>query len=134
MAFIDEDGFILGRINVIDLAVVLLVLAIGIAGVSLVTGGDDRPTRTVVLEAGEQPDHVIDALEEGEVPTQDVVTVDAIETANGDNLTLTVTLAVEENEEGLPVFARERLYVDRQLRLDLGDVIVEGVVIEIREE
>jgi len=47
-------------------------------------------------------------------------------------LRLTVTLVVEETEDGLPVFGGERLYVGRNVRLDLGSTIVDGTVVDMR--
>lgn len=137
MELIDEDGFVFGRVNIVDLLVVLLVLAVAIAGVAFVVGGGgdtEQDTRTVVLDVGQQPDHVVDSIEEGQAPSSDVATIDdvATEDANGSvAVTLTVTLLVGENHEGLAMYDGERLHVDRQLQLDLGDVIVDGVVIEM---
>ncbi|APW98849.1 hypothetical protein CHINAEXTREME_14120 [Halobiforma lacisalsi AJ5] len=76
MELIDEEGNLLGVVNVIDALVVLLLLAVVVAGVALVTGGQDR-TRDVdsaetgyaTLELGQQPGYVIDNLESGDVGT-----------------------------------------------------------------
>jgi hypothetical protein len=137
MPIIDEEGRLFGAVNIIDALVVLFVLAVVVAGVALVTGGgssDGTPTRTVVVDVGQQPGYVVDAIQEGPVGTSEVVAVEnkTVVSGGNDRLRLTVTLAVTENADGLPTFAEERLYVGRQLRLDLGTTIVSGTVIEMR--
>ena len=138
MPVIDDEGRLFGTVNIIDALVVLFVLAVAVAGVALLTGGgssDQTPTRTVVIDAGQQPDYVIDAIEEGSVETSEVVAVEnrTVRPGGGnDTLRLTVTLAVTENADGLATFAEERLYIGRQVRLDLRTTIVSGTVIEMR--
>jgi len=138
MPIIDEEGRLFGTLNIIDALVVLFVLAVAVAGVALVTGGgssDETPTRTVVVDVGQQPDYVVDAIEEGSVGTSEVVAVEnktVIPGEGNDRLRLTVTLAVTENADGLPSFAEERLYVGRQVQLDLRTTIVSGTVIDMR--
>ncbi|WP_159904884.1 DUF4330 family protein [Salinirussus salinus] len=138
MPIIDDEGRLFGTVNIIDALVVLFVLAVVVAGVALLTGGgssDETPTRTVVVDVGQQPGYVIDAIEEGSVETSDIVAVENKAIASGggnDRLRLTVTLAVTENADGLPTFAEDRLYVGRQVQLDLGTTIVSGTVIEMR--
>jgi len=136
MPVIDDEGRLFGAVNVVDALVVLLVLAVAVAGVALVTGGGsgETPTRTVVVDIGQQPNYVADAIKEGPVETSEVVAVESV-TRNGESdsrLRLTVTLAVTENADGLPTFADERLYVGRRLQLDLSTTIVGGTVIEMR--
>jgi len=70
MEFIDEDGRIFGTINVVDALVVLFVLAVGLAGIVLVTGANPQEsieTRYVTLDLGTQPEFVIDQIETGDV-------------------------------------------------------------------
>ncbi|EMA47126.1 DUF4330 family protein [Halobiforma nitratireducens] len=72
MELIDEDGNLFGVVNVIDALVVLLLLAVVVAGVALVTGGEPNETATedgetgyATVELGQQPDYVIDRLRTG---------------------------------------------------------------------
>jgi hypothetical protein len=137
MRVIDDEGRLFGAVNVIDALVVLVVLAVAVAGVALVTGGGnsgETPTRTVVVDVGQQPGYVADAIEPGPVETGDIVAVENATRYGGNDtrLRLTVTLTVTENADGLPSFAGERLYVGRQLQLDLGTTIVSGTVVEMR--
>ncbi|ELY97266.1 hypothetical protein C482_13570 [Natrialba chahannaoensis JCM 10990] len=82
MALIDEDGNIFGVVNIVDALVVLMLLAVVVAGVALVmgTGGEsgagdsagidgESETRYVTFELGEQPDYVAERLAEGTVAT-----------------------------------------------------------------
>lgn len=76
MEIIDENGDLFGVVNVVDALVVLLVLAVGAAGVALVTADDPEPepepeppdlaTTHVTLDLGQQPDYVVAAIEEGD--------------------------------------------------------------------
>ncbi len=138
MPIIDDKGRLFGTVNIIDALVVLFVLAVVVAGVALLTGGgssDERATRTVVVDIGQQPNYVIDVIQEGSVETSEVVAVEnktVISADGNDTLRLTVTLAATENADGLATFAEERLYVGRQVRLDLRTTIVNGTIIEMR--
>lgn len=139
MSVIDDKGRLFGKINIIDALVILFVFAVAIAGVSLVTGGDnstsEMSTRTVVVDIDQQPQYIIDTIDEGPVETEAVVAVrnkTVIPATNSARVRLTVTLAVSETPEGLPMFKGERLYVGRQVRLDLRTTIVNGTVVELR--
>ena len=175
MPVLDDEGRLFGAVNVVDALVVLFVLAVVVAGVALVTGADDDSaaepepeTRTVVVQTGDQPEYVVDAIEAGPVGTANVVSVDEVtverstETVyrvqggrlelvndsrdlyrvrNGSlgrveqpttTLRLTATLTVEETDDGLPTFGDGRLYVGREVRLDLGRTIVQGTVVDMR--
>ena len=67
---IDDEGNLLGVINVVDALVGVLVLAVGVAGVGLLlTGGlfgDNASTTYVTLDLGNQPEYVVSALNEGD--------------------------------------------------------------------
>ncbi len=73
MELIDENGNLFGRVNVIDALVMLVVLAVVVAGAALVFGQDEEPdpeptTATVnaTLDLGTQPAFVVDAIQEGD--------------------------------------------------------------------
>ncbi|ACV47595.1 MULTISPECIES: DUF4330 family protein [Halomicrobium] len=84
MQLIDDEGNVFGRVNVIDGLVVLLVLAVVVAGVSLVFGNNeqsepDLPTTNVTLDLGPQPDYVVAEMNQGDSYSP------------GDNSNLTIT-------------------------------------------
>lgn len=68
MPIIDEKGRLFGTINVVDALAVLLVLAVALAGVTLVTGGPEGSleTRYVTLDMGSQPEYVLQQFDEGD--------------------------------------------------------------------
>jgi len=71
MEIIDEEGRLFGTINVVDALVVLVVLAVAIAGIALVAGGEsvETETRYVTLDLGTQPEFVVEQLDVGDTST-----------------------------------------------------------------
>jgi hypothetical protein len=72
MDLIDEDGNLLGVVNVIDALAVLFVLAVVVAGAALVfnSGGDENPgvdSTHVTLDLGQQPTYLVSAINAGDV-------------------------------------------------------------------
>lgn len=70
---LDERGRLFGLVNIVDLLVVLLVLAVVVAGIALVTGMDgdteseeELDTRYVTIDLGEQPSFVAGAINVGD--------------------------------------------------------------------
>ena len=68
---IDDEGNLLGVVNVVDALVVLFVLAILLAGAVLVLTsgedtGSDRATTYATLDLGTQPDYIVSAINEGD--------------------------------------------------------------------
>jgi hypothetical protein len=73
MQVIDDEGNLFGRVNVIDALVVLLILAVVVAGVALLTGDDEQPepepdlaTTNVTLDLGAQPEYIAAEMNEGD--------------------------------------------------------------------
>ncbi|GAB7020334.1 DUF4330 domain-containing protein [Halostagnicola bangensis] len=75
MPLIDDNGKLFGAVNIIDALVVLLLVAVLITGVAIISGsGSDEPgespeseTRYATIELGEQPEYVLEDLDEGDV-------------------------------------------------------------------
>jgi len=68
---IDDEGNLLGVVNVVDALVLLLVLVVAVAGTGLVLGvGDNSNQETdttfITLDLGTQPDYIVAALNEGD--------------------------------------------------------------------
>lgn len=142
MPVIDERGRVFGVINVVDLLVSTLAVALFVSGVVVVAddvggGTSESAQQTVVVQTGPHGEYVSEAITSGDVPTADGISVEEVavvnETDAGSTLHLTVSLRVQQTDDGLPQYRGERLVVDRTLRLDLGDVIVSGRVIDIVE-
>lgn len=94
---IDDEGNLFGLVNVVDALVVLLVLAVLVAGIGLVLGGGDSEpapapetgTTFVTIDLGTQPEYIVAALEEGDTYAPDT----------GSNLTITdIYLAPQGNQ------------------------------------
>lgn len=72
MELIDDEGRLFGAVNVVDALVVLLVLAVVVAGVALVLGDDEEPEPTptdtthVTLDLGTHPAFIVEELNEGD--------------------------------------------------------------------
>ncbi|AHG01020.1 hypothetical protein HALLA_13330 [Halostagnicola larsenii XH-48] len=76
MPLIDDDGNLFGVVNVVDALVVLVLLAVLVAGAALVVNGggsasvsadpDEPETRYATVELGDQPDYVVEQLSEGD--------------------------------------------------------------------
>lgn len=130
MSIIDDDGRLFGVVNLIDLLVGLLVLAILVAGaVFLMAPAPDVGERYVTLDLGPQPDHVINAIERG-----DLVTYDGL----SDNLTITDTYVYQNDGEaaimvralasGSVEFDESR---DREVFSFLGDPLRPGRTLDV---
>lgn len=143
MELIDEDGNLFGRVNVIDALVVLFVLAVLVAGVALLGVFDDQETETryATIDLGEQPDYVIDRVEEGDVVehegTADNITITdtyKYETEESDAAVIQVEVngerIVEEDGEDRFEYLGEPLQIGRELTIDTDAYQVEGTITE----
>jgi len=101
---IDDEGDLFGVVNVVDALVVLLVLAVGVAGVALVFSGDDEPapdieTTHATLDLGAQPAYVVDAINEGDTHAPDgnseLTITDVHLTPRGSDIGVTVRVELE---------------------------------------
>ena len=147
MPIIDEDGRFLGRVNVVDALSVLLVAAVLLGGISVVTAtpdnqGDNELTK-VQVQTVVAP-YVADAIDAGPVPMDSVRTVSNVtvadravqvtvsnRTATHYLVTMTVKLDTTTKSDGLLYFENERLYIGQEFRLDLGETIIDAIVIEL---
>lgn len=78
MRLVDEDGRLFGRVNVVDAAVVLVVLAAITAGVVAVVplgGGGEQVTRYATVDLGTQPLATAERIGSGDRSTNDGVVV-----------------------------------------------------------
>jgi hypothetical protein len=71
MELIDDGGSLFGAVNVVDALVVLLVLAVVVAGAAFVFMDDPAPepdvgTTYATLDMGTQPAYIVDAINEGD--------------------------------------------------------------------
>jgi hypothetical protein len=121
MKILDEDGRIFGLINIIDALVILLVLAVAVAGFALVTAEDTTTTTTTTtyatLDLGQQPAYLLSEIDEGDegsianMTITDVwVTPQRFNGGNGLSVTpKTDGFHLREQKTGPHVFARVRI-------------------------
>lgn len=152
MKVIDENGRVFGIINVVDLLVVLLLLAVLSVGAALVIGGDagdDQQTESVTftVEATDIQPYVADALPSpGELDDGNVTRIEnasvepaTVLTTNASGAVLTrehprlktVTLTVTvdaQRIDGTYHVGNQGLKVGHSVRLDLGTVSLRGRV------
>jgi hypothetical protein len=114
---IDDEGTLLGVINVVDAVVIVLVLATLAAGTGLVltggaiSAGPETGTTYATVDLGTQPDYIVSALEEG----------DTYSPTSGSNLTITDIYLAPQGE-------RTRVLLRTELRgpVDNGTVEYAG--------
>lgn len=140
---IDEQGRLLGLVNVIDAAVPLLLVAVTIAVASLVLTPAAPSSTTVTVETG-APGYVVDAINASEHPADDVAGVRHVDvreryrtnvsTPGYERTEYRIRLAVDLETAGdaeVPTFRGQRLYVGREVTLDLGTTVVTGDVVRV---
>jgi len=135
---IDDDGNLFGVLNLVDALVVLVVLAVVVAGVAFVlsSGSDDTApdtaTRYATLDLGTQPAYVATLVTEG----------DTVAPSDAENLTVTDVYATD-TDDGRHLYARVRingtsddavtydgdpLRVGRDLSLTTPDYAADGTI------
>ena len=104
MPIIDDDGNLLGLINVVDALVALLLLAVVAAGAAFALQPDSEPasrntdTVNVTLDLGVQPDYIVQAVNEGDTYAP-----------NGDSELTVTDVHLTPTPEGTRVYLRVRL-------------------------
>ncbi|WP_247001681.1 DUF4330 family protein [Halosolutus gelatinilyticus] len=150
MKLIDENGNLLGVVNVIDALAVVLLLAVIIAGFVVVMSGGDDPgaepsgepaTRYATIDLGKQPDYVADRIEEGDVAvaggsTGNVTVTDVhiTPTLSGPSILIRAEINGELRETGGRQAFRvgdEPLRLGSDLRLDMDAYATNGTVTDL---
>lgn len=157
-SFIDEDGRLFGLVNIVDTLVILVVVAIAVAGVALVagSGGGELETRYVTVEAGVQPDHVASQITSGdefatdgsvgELTITDVYRYAPSEVDSGASGDVGIVIqarvngtAIESESEtaaqtGPIEFGGEPLRFGRSLSITTDEYAIETEIIDINQE
>lgn len=149
MGVIDDDGNLFGFVNVVDALVVLLILAVVVAGVALVNpfATTEEATRYATVDLGEQRQYVAELVSEGDVLSpsnsgSNVTVTDVYVTpSGGENASVTVRVKmegqmVESEQSDRPVFSIAGTSVRRGTTLQLGsdEYAVEGTVRSYSED
>lgn len=139
MELIDDNGDLLGAINVVDALVILMVLAVGVAGVALVLGTGDEPddpelgTTHATLDLGTQPAYIVDAINEGDVYEPDgsstLTITDVHVTPHGDDVGVTLRVELEgEAADGSIEYANAPPRLGRTLDIETNRYTVDGQI------
>lgn len=152
MELLDEQGRVLGVINVIDLLAVLFAIAVVVAGIALVFSGgsSDDPeldTRYVTLDLGNQPGYVTERIDAGDgfslqnAPDNLTITDVYLTPAGGQSSTVTVRARVrgqlEERQNGESqrfTFDGNPLILGRQLTVETNEYQVSGTVTAVESD
>jgi hypothetical protein len=142
MELLDEDGRLFGVVNVIDALVVLLLVAVLVAGVALVDpfGGGEGATRYATVEFDRQPGFVADQVSVGDrmaagpqggnVTVTDVYVTPGRDEANATvvaRLQVSGELAEVEGQPGRAfTYGGERLPAGSGFTLDTGAYTMRG--------
>jgi len=148
MEIIDKQGRLFGTVNVVDALVVLLVLAVGLAGITLLVGGGGGggggptgPTETqyVTLDAGSQPEFVIEQVDVGDNVTlegayEGANVTDTYFTSSGNGTSAVIRLGVTHGANTTPTIDGEPLRVGRQLGVENPAYVLNGTVRDVGAE
>jgi len=147
MEFIDERGRLFGLVNVIDALVVLLVLAVLVAGLALVYppgAGGEPASRYATVELAQQPAYVADRISAGDrmvtragnVTVTDVYVTDAeTDTTVVARVEVNGTLVEREDRSGRAfVYDEEPLRAGRRLDINTTEYTARGIVTNVSTE
>lgn len=162
MELIDENGNLFGVVNVIDALVVLVLVAVVVAGVAFVTMGGDAgddtgsggdaghepdsstepATQYVTLDLGDQPDYVLERLETGDtgsVGNANAMVTDIEHPSATNHSAVTIRAELEGTtleDDGDTTFevAGEPLRLGRQLELDMDLYTTNGTITDIGDD
>lgn len=139
MDLIDSRGRLFGLVNLVDALVVLVALAVVVAGVALVavdgpSTSTDTTSRYVTLDLGTQPAYVATLVSEGDsVQTAQagnlsVTDVYATETDDGRHVYARALITGETDDEGALLYDGDPLRVGRDLSLTTADYATSGTI------
>lgn len=109
MDVIDDDGNLFGIVNVVDALVVLVVLAVVVAGAAFIFAGSPEPepdtdTTYATLDMGPQPAYIVDAINEGDTYAPDdtsrITITDVHLTPRGNNIGVTLRVKLQGETDG----------------------------------
>jgi len=139
MPIIDEEGRLFGTVNVVDALVVLLVLAVGLAGAALLLGGGSGhdEIRYATLDLGTQPEYVVEQISTGDTSSLatgygNLTVTDIHVSSSGSivNTLIRVSIAGQVTE-GTFTYDREPLRLDRTVEFDTGSYAVNGSIQDV---
>ncbi|SDY32135.1 DUF4330 domain-containing protein [Halopenitus persicus] len=140
MELIDDEGNLLGVVNVVDALAVLLVLAVVVAGAALVLSDDPAPpepeteTTYATLDLGTQQPAIADAINEGDVhepsDTQSLTVTDVHLTPRGNGVGVLARVEIQGtlDDDGDVTYGDAPLRLGRSLSIATDRYQVKGSV------
>lgn len=140
MDVIDDDGNLFGAVNVVDALVVLVVLAVVVAGVAFVFADDPAPepepdteTTYATLDMGTQPAYIVDVINEGDTYPPDgssLITITDVHLTPRESdigVTLRVELQGQANDDAM-TYANAPPRLGRTLTIATSQYEVSGQI------
>lgn len=142
MDWIDDEGRLLGRVNVIDAFVFLGFLAIVASGIAIsatgsIDDGPDNSQKTAVTVEVDVTKHTTAALENIQEDREEITDVRVTQVYRNDSEhrrydRIYLTIVLEGTvRDGAYYVDRERIAIGQPYEVDAGRVVVEGRVIRI---
>ena len=138
MDVIDDDGNLFGIVNVVDALVVLIVLAVVVAGAAFVftddpAPGPDTDTTYATLDLGTQPAYIVDAINEGDTfapdDTSELTITDVHVTPRDNDIGVTLRVALDgEADEDTITYANAPPRLGRSLTIETPQYEVSGQI------
>lgn len=138
MELIDDDGNLFGAVNVVDALVVLLVLAVVVAGAALVLSDDPAPepdtdTTYATLDMGSQPAYLVEAINEGDTYAPDdtsaITITDVHLTPRGNDTGVILRVELQgETDNGDIAYANAPPRLGRTLAIETNRYEVSGQI------
>lgn len=138
-SLIDDKGRIFGVVNIIDALVVLLVLAVVIAGIVFLTTDVEADQTHATLDLGTMPDHIATQVTEGdsyepEGANANLTITDVHRTYAGDQTHVAVRVSLEGEEvDDTLEYLGEPPRLDRELTIETGLYEVNGTIQAVGE-
>ena len=139
---VDDDGNLLGVINVVDALAVLLVIAVAVAGVSLILSNDssqtDVETTYATVDLGTQPANIAAVINEGDSyspggSSQATIT-DVHLTPQGNNIRVILQVKLEGPAgEGQPTYSNAPPRLGRSITLATDLYEVNGQIRQVSD-
>ena len=141
-SLIDDDGKLFGLVNVVDALVVVLIVAVGIAGIALLVPGDGDDTRYVTVDLGSEAEYVAEQISEGDEWGNNFEITDVYYAPGDDDGSTNVLIRAEvqgtavdpdQAETSTIDFDGEPLRYDQELEIETSQYAVTGSVIDVSE-
>lgn len=130
MKFIDDKGKLFGKINIIDILVVLFIILILVVGLKFVLVKPNTVWITTTVIVKDQPYEVVDYLKEevilgsSEEKIGEILAIYASPLDTKGEIVIYLNLSIEKKNNKF-YFGDQELNINRQIKLNIGHVILD---------